>query len=70
MTLYDLVASTNLQGNIRVSTWKDDNEKVIAKWQDCDELFCGELEEEWKDMEVDYIFCSCDGFLHIEVKES
>ena len=69
MTLWELVASAKIQGNIRVSMWVDDEEKIIGTWEDCEQLFTGEIEEEWEDLEVDYIFCPGDGFLHIEVKE-
>ena len=69
MTLWELVASAKIQGDIRVSMWVDDEEKIIGTWEDCEQLFTGEIEEEWEDLEVDYIFCPGDGFLHIEVKE-
>ena len=69
MTLYELVASVNIQGNIRISMWVGDEEKIIATWENCDQLFTGEIEEEWEDLVVDYIFCPGDGWLHIEVKD-
>jgi hypothetical protein len=69
MTLYELVYNVKLQGDIRVSMWVDDEEKIIATWENCTELFSGDIEDEWMDLEVDYIFASPDGFLHIEVKE-
>ena len=69
MTLYELVSSAKIQGDIRVSMWCGDDEKVISTWNNCDQLFTGEIEEEWQDLEVDYIFCPGDGVLHIEVKE-
>ena len=69
MKLYDFVASVVLQGNIRLSLWRDDTEIVLSTWEDCEQLFTGELEEEWEDLEITYIFCASDGYLHIEVKE-
>ena len=69
MTLYELVYNVKLQGNIRVSMWVNDEEKIIATWENCEELFSGDIEDEWMDFVVDYIFCHGDGFLHIEVKE-
>lgn len=69
MTLYELVYQTKLCGDIRVSMWKDDEEKIIATWTGVEELFSGDIEDEWMDLEVDYIFASPDGSLHIEVKE-
>lgn len=69
MSLYMFVYNVKLQGNIRLSVWVGDEEKVLAKWYDCEELFSGDIEEEWEDLIVDYIFCPGDGWLHIEVKE-
>ena len=69
MTLYELVYLVKLQGNIRVSMWVDDEEKIISTWEDCAELFAGDIEDEWMDFKVDYIFCPGDGWMHIEVKE-
>ena len=69
MTLWELVASAKIQGNIRISMWKDDEEKIIGTWENCEQLFTGYIEEEWEELEVDYIFCPGDGWLHIEVKE-
>lgn len=69
MTLYELVYQTKLCGDIRVSKWENDEEQVIATWTGTEELFSGDIEDEWMDFEVDYIFASPDGFLHIEVKE-
>lgn len=69
MTLYELAYNVKLQGNIRVSMWVDDEEKIISKWENCMELFSGYIEDEWMYFIVDYIFCPGDGWLHIEVKE-
>ena len=69
MTLYELVYNVKLQGNIRISMWVGDKEKIIAKWENCMELFTGDIEDEWMGFIVDYIFCPGDGWLHIEVKE-
>lgn len=66
MTLYTLVASTIIQGNVRISAWDGETEKVVATWENCEQLWSGEIEEEWEDFEVKYIFASPDGYLHIE----
>ena len=50
--------------------WRDDTEIVLSTWEECEQLFTGEIEEEWEDLEVTYIFCPGDGFLHIEVKSA
>lgn len=68
MTLYELVASVNLQGDIRISKFDGDEEKVLGVWEECEHLYCGELDDTYGDLEVDYIFCPGDGFLHIELK--
>lgn len=68
MSLYELVCSINLQGDIRLSMWENDTEKVLATWEECDHLWTGDIEE-WEDLIVDYIFCPGDGWMHIEVKE-
>lgn len=69
MKLYELVYNVTLQGNIRISMWVDDTEKVIATWENCQELYSGDIEDEWMDYVVKYIFCPDDGYLHIEVEE-
>ena len=53
MTLYELVNSTTIQGNIRVSMWEDDEERIISTWENCEELFSGEIEDEWMGLVVD-----------------
>lgn len=70
MKLYELVYQVVLQGNIRISMWVDDEEKILGTWEDCQQLFSGDIEDEWMDYEVSYIFCPGDGWLHIEVKEA
>ena len=67
MTLYELVNDVTLQGNIRISTWEGDDEKVLLTVENHDDLFVGDLEEAYEDREVTYMFCPGDGFLHIEI---
>ena len=68
MKLYELVYSVTLQGYIRISTWENEEEKILGIWKNCEQLYSSEIKDEWLDMEVSYIFCPGDGFLHIEVK--
>ena len=69
MTLYELCYLAKIQGNIRISMWRGEEELVIAKFEACEQLFSGYIDDEWIDLVVDYIFCPGDGWLHIEVKE-
>lgn len=65
MTLYDLANETTVQGNIRISQWKDDEEKILLVKKDVEDFHCP-LKLEGK--RVLYIFCPGDGYLHIEVE--
>ena len=69
MKLYDLVYSVVFQGNIRISMWCGDEEKIIGEWRNCEQLFSGDIEDEWMDFRVTYIFAPGDGWLHVEVTE-
>lgn len=69
MTLYELVNDITVQGAIRVSSWNEhDEEDVLFQTDGTDDFGCGDLEDEWEDREVKYIFCPGDGFLHIEIE--
>ena len=65
MTLYDLANSTTVQGDIRVSKWIGDEEKVLLLKKRVEDFHCP-LKLESK--RVLYIFCPGDGYLHIEVE--
>ena len=67
ITLNDLLDNITVQGNIRISAWTRDGEKVIVMTDGYDSLFSSELPKRWRNSEVLYIFCPSDGFLHIEV---
>lgn len=68
MTLYELVNDITVQGAVRVSMWNDDTETVLFETEQTDDFGTGDLEEEWEDLEVGYIFC-VDNVLHIEVND-
>lgn len=67
MTLYELVNDVTVQGAIRVSAWNYDEETILFQTDSTDDFNTGNLDEEWEDREVLYMFCPGDGFLHIEV---
>ena len=67
MTLYEMTHSTTVQGNVRLSAWHGDDEIVIMAEENVDDLqYC--FPDVLEDCDVDYIFCSRDGFLHIEIE--
>lgn len=74
MKLFELTRETTIQGNIRLSVWKDGEEKKVWTQKCVDDLdgyvWCNPKLCGWKDMEVNYIFCPGDGLLHIELAES
>ena len=67
MTLYELMHNTTVQGDIRISTWVDGEEKDALYLKNCDDLNCPEIPDGWEDREVFFLFCPGDGYLHIEI---
>ena len=67
MTLFELVNDVTIQGDVRISTWKGDEEKILLEIDSTDDLTTAELDEAWEDAEVTYLFSPGDGYLHIEV---
>lgn len=74
MKLFELTHEVTIQGDIRLSVWKDGEEKKVKTLKCVDDLsnplWCNPNILGWKDMEVTYIFCPGDGLLHIELAES
>lgn len=68
MTLYELANDVTIQGNVRVSTWEGNEEKVISTTENTDDFNIYDLDDKWEDAEVLYIFCPGDGYLHIEIE--
>lgn len=68
MTLYELANDVTIQGAVRLSAWYGDDEKVLSETPATDDFNIYDLDEKWEDAEVLYMFCSGDGFLHIEVE--
>ena len=72
MTLAELTHETTIQGDIRLSVWKDGEETKVRELKCVDDL----SNPLWydrklfgmKDLEVNYIFCPGDGYLHIELE--
>ena len=69
-TLYDLVNSTTVQGDIKITIF-DELGHEIEEWQTkyCDDLSNADISD-FEFMEVNYIFCGSDGFLHIELEKT
>lgn len=68
MRLYDLLNSIVLQGDIRISKWENDEEKILAVLENCDDLGAGNLDYDTEDLDALYMFAPGDGYLHIEVE--
>lgn len=66
MTLFELCHDCDVQGNVRISAWKDHDEIILLQEENVDPLD-QYVEEAWEDADVLYMFCSSDGYLHIEV---
>ena len=68
MTLYELVNSITIQGNVRLSIFEDDSEKS-TDYKGTYDLSDEDIEE-FEDMMVTYMFYGDDGFMHIELEKS
>ena len=69
MTLWDLTNGATLQGNIRLSVWKHDEEVKVVEIDQVDDLAYEKKAKRFEDYEVTYMFASpVDGYLHIELK--
>ena len=66
MTLYEMTSGSTVQGNIRISAWVGEDEIVIMAEENVDDLQCN-YPDVLDDCDVDYLFCSRDGYLHIEI---
>ena len=68
MKLYELMNNTIIEGNVRLSVWKDDEEAKVKYFEDVSDLGLNKWVHEFEDLEIHYIFASpVDGFLHIEL---
>lgn len=66
MLFGNLIKNTTVQGDVRLSVWKDGEETCVEYFrhvQDMKSEPCGL----YKYNPVKYIFCPGDGFLHIEL---
>lgn len=85
MTLYELMDSVTVQGDVRLSVFCDGEEIAVAEFKESQGLCSHDLYQygctltvdgdctylsEWEWYEVKYIFCPGDGFLHIELEQS
>ena len=70
MTLQDLFdGGVTMQGNIRLSWWKGDEETHVREIRGCEDLSSVKIGEKAKESKIKYIFAPGDGYLHIELKE-
>lgn len=68
-TLEDLLDNVTVQGDVRVSTWENEEETVIGTFDGVEYLSANNvLLKKWRDAEVVYMFAPGDGFLHIEIE--
>lgn len=68
ITISDLLDNITVQGDIRISAWTRNEEEKIIVLAECDDgLSSSKLPKRWRNAEVLYMFCSGDGYLHIEV---
>lgn len=67
MTLEDLIQNVTVQGNVRLSVWKDDDELSVVYIQETGGLSNQKIIQPKLDYEVLYMFASTDGYLHIEL---
>ena len=67
MTLKDLIQNVTVQGNVRLSVWKDDDELSVVYIQETGGLSNQKIIQPKLDYEVLYMFASTDGYLLIEL---
>ena len=68
MTLYELVNGIEVQGAVRVSCFDDDGkEHILYECSNLDDFCPCDLEEEWEDRVVTFLFCT-DNVLHFEIE--
>ena len=69
MTLYDLVNSTTVQGDIRLSVWTSgwSGTEVAVEQYTTEDLSIKDISP-YEDLKVNYIFSASDGKLHIELE--
>lgn len=85
MTLYDLMEDITIQGDVRLALFDEGGDEIaVAEFKGLDGFCFHDLlqheevttihgdrveVDEWGNLEVTYIFCPGDGFLHIEVQQ-
>lgn len=69
MTLTELANTITMQGDIRISLWKDDEEIKVKTYTMTDDLSFMNIPKWAEDKEINYIFCGGDGYLHIELED-
>lgn len=66
MLFGNLIKGTTIQGDVRLSVWKDGEEKFVEYFSNVQDMKCEPCRlYAW--FKVNYIFCPGDGYLHIEL---
>lgn len=66
MLLGNLIRNTTVQGNVRLSVWKGNEETAVEYFHNVDDL-ANEPCRLMAWLPIKYIFCPGDGYLHIEL---
>lgn len=66
MLFGNLIKNTTIQGDVRLSVWKDDEETSVEYFHNVDDMKTEPCRLfAW--LKVKYVFCPGDGYLHIEL---
>ena len=69
MTLFELMDNAIIQGDVRVSVWKGDDEVKVIEVKATDDLTLEKKVRKVEDLDIRYMFASpVDGMLHIELE--
>lgn len=68
MTLYELLNSSEVQGNVLISVWDTREELKQLRFSEYEDVSCADIPDDIEDAEVRYLFCDKDGCLNIEVR--
>lgn len=67
MLFGNLIKKTTVQGDVRLSVWKDGEEKFVEYFRNVQDMK-NEPCRLYDYFDVNYIFCPGDGYLHIELE--
>lgn len=67
MLFGNLIKNTAVQGNVRLSVWRDGDEQNVEYFRNVEDMKCEPCRlYAW--LPIKYIFCPGDGWLHIELE--